>query len=242
MKDLQNDMQVLVNKIKAPSIFYIPRKLVAKLSKKDRDNLTKIGFLDTMFIINTSGVNKPITNANELLNLFEKEKILTSNIFQLLVLKTKLEKATFHYLLEEYLKELVSWLGVLDVVRVDAKVDLHYYKPYFQSYLDMQYNHLKNHKTEINQKFGHWKTEFEIGRIFNDPNFKLPKRRQKENLSSNKIDNGKIAPIKGATQPAKIIKRKSKPLLISDTDADAYLLKTVFNVNFNNINVVECEK
>lgn len=240
--DLNNEMQVLVNKIKAPSIFYIPKKLLSEFSKKDAYNLAKIGFFDTMFIINKQGVNKPVTNVNELLLLFDKAKILTSNVFQILVCKAQLDNATFHYLLVEYLKDLGSWIRVIKVVKDDAKKDLHYYKPYFQSYLDMQYNHLMNHQSELKKKFGYWKTEFEIGRIFNDSNFKLPKQQPKVDLNFNKINEDTKEQTKKSTVSSNPIKHKKKPLILSDADADSYLLKTVFNVNFNNTNVEEREK
>lgn len=52
---LNRDMQDLVNKIKKPSILYLPRNHIEEVLKKDLSTLESVGFLNTLFILNKKG-------------------------------------------------------------------------------------------------------------------------------------------------------------------------------------------
>lgn len=108
------------------------------------------------------------------------------------------------------------------------------FQPVNQSYLDLQYNFLIAHQEELKQKFNYWKNEFELGTIFNNPNFKLKKSlssiitKLKTNLEDNK------------TKPRlkKIAKqnKKTENITLTEGEVDAYLLKNFFNVDLSLIN------
>ncbi|MFP4846095.1 hypothetical protein [Winogradskyella sp. PE311] len=228
---LRNDMEVLMESIKQPILFFIPSQRYEQLSDKELINLEKIGFLNTLFITNSSGDTKPITKGTELLQILEKSKIFKANVFQLLELKSTLDKDAFHYLIDDYFKELSSWITATDIVQEEAKNRVINYKPEMQEYLKLQHEVLVAHQLELNKHFGKWKSHFEIRRILNisdnnsfngdkSTNVTLPIKQKPTQL---KID-----------KPTKSAKPKTKA--ISTNEVDQHLLKSVFNVDFNRIN------
>ena len=162
---LNKDMQDLIDNINRSLIFYIPRGLFNNVQKKHLDELENVGFLNTLFYMNAKGDPKLVNHSTEYVKLLSKDKILKSNVFELLDLKVKLDKKTFHYLIKGYFKELHSNINFTEAISKEAKNNATNYKPQIQGYLDLQFKQLLTHKEEVTQKFGNWKSEFEHERV-----------------------------------------------------------------------------
>ncbi|WP_139181036.1 hypothetical protein [Winogradskyella thalassocola] len=225
-------MQDLLSTIKNPMIFYLPAGLFKSLKPQHIDELENIGLLNTLFYTDNNGEYKKLTNGVEYLELLGKSKILQSNIFELLDLKSRLDKDAFHYLLDEYFKDLDSQIMLTDMISKEAKDTTINYKHEIQGYLDLQYNQLTVHKEEIQIKFGSWKNKFELDRILN-------RYRTKVSIPTPEITKTPIS-ISNTTaidnKPEKPKQTKKKRTLPSDTEIDHYLLETVFGVEISNKN------
>lgn len=226
---LHTDMQLLIKTIRQPILFFLPRGIFEEAIKKDLSDLEDVGLLNTLFIIDSQGGIKPLVHITELLPIMDKVKILKSSVFELLDLKTKLDKSAFHYLIDDYFKELSTWIRTTDIIRNEAKNHATNYKPEVQSYLTLQHKVLKDHHEELKKHFGKWKSQFEIKRLLN-----LNFEGNKTSLNAIKTDDlTGVKSDKDKPVPSKKIKPKNIP--ISEVDADHYLLKRVFNVDFTKI-------
>ena len=227
---LNKDMQDLMENIKRSLIFYIPRNLFSNMQQKHLDELEHIGFLNTLFYLNAMGDSKPVNHDGEYVKLLSKDVILKSNVFQLLELKSILDKNAFHYLLDDYIKELDSNITFTDAIRKEAKSNTINYESHIQGYLDLQYNQLVAHKDEMTQKFGSWKSEFENERIVSFIKKLMPQLDQSKTAKNTLVETNYTDKAKG------MIKRKHKVELPKVADVDNYLLETVFNVDLTKVN------
>ncbi|WP_299117561.1 hypothetical protein [uncultured Winogradskyella sp.] len=226
---LNSDMQSLIDNIKHPLVFYLSRSLFENATQKDLKPLEDLGLFNTLVLMNHKGEPKVISNALQYAQLSEKNKILKTNVFELLELRSKLDKKAFHYLIDEYFKELNNWIVIMDSVREKAKTEANNYKPYMQDYLEHQYETLKTHQKELKDHFGEWKTWFELERVFKLSPYDLDKGEYKNNLKPPlKTTNKEIAD-KTKTHST------AKESIISEADVDRHLLKSVFNVDFSKI-------
>jgi hypothetical protein len=227
---LHKAMQKLISIIKEPIIFFFPRSVLEEVINKDLSKLEAVGLLNTLFITNAEGETKPLSSNAQLLQVLSKEKLLKSNIFELLDLRNKLNKSAFHYLIDDYFKELSTWIKTTRSVEREAKNYAWNYKPEVQGYLKLQHQALSDHQVELKNHFGDWKSWFEIERVFNHSLFDFDKNDYK------KVEFVPKIPIIRKYKTPKIKKQKSKVLTINEAEVDHYLLETVFYVDFSKVN------
>ncbi|WP_296317648.1 hypothetical protein [Winogradskyella sp. UBA3174] len=228
---LRNDMQVLIKSIRQPILFFLPRQVFEEVTKKDLTNLEKLGLLNTLFITNSMGESKPIIHCTELLQILEKPKIFKSNVFELLELRNTLDKSAFHYLIDDYFKELSTWIRTTDIICEEAKNHVINFQPEMQGYLKLQYDTLIDHQIELKRHFGKWKSHFEFRRLlnFNDKNF--------DKVVTSIKDSTPIKLLETKNKKVKPVNVKPKSIPISEIEADQYILKSIFNVDFTKINI-----
>ncbi|SDH10641.1 hypothetical protein [Winogradskyella thalassocola] len=228
---LHKDMQKLILTIREPIIFFLPRNILEEVMNKDFGKLEALGLLNTLFITNAAGETKPFFNNTELLQILNKEKLLKSNIFELLDLRTKLDKSAFNYLIDDYFKELSTWINTTEIVEREAKIHVINYNAEVQVYLKLQNQVLLNHQAELKSHFGDGKSWFEVERVFKDSLYDINKDDNKEEISELKPSIVR----KGKADILKTKKKKSRFLVIKEAEVDQYLLETVFNVNLSEI-------
>ncbi|MBR9846862.1 MAG: hypothetical protein GYB35_12510 [Algicola sp.] len=217
---LNKDMLDLIATVHKPVIFYLPERLFPNLPPDVIKGFEAISLLNTLFLIDEKGTPGPIDGSIKYVTLLGKPKILKSNIFQLLEMKSNLNKDTFLYLLNDYNKEVSTWVSATEVIKNDALHETVNYAKTLQSYLDLQYQCLRDHQLELNSKFGEWKSDVEFERIS-----KVFKKSSSINSKSNVSLKASVEDKRKTT----IRLNKSKSL-ISDEEADKYLLNTIFNV------------
>lgn len=226
---LNKDMTDLLDNIKRSMIFYIPSIVFKTVEKNYLDELESYGILNTMFYMDAKGDFKVIANGTEYVALLSKNKILKSNVFELLDLKTRLDKNAFHYLIDDYFIELESQIFLTDVICKEAKHTTANYKPEIQGFLELQYNQLIEHQEELKQKFGSWKSKFELDRIFSVFDNKSIDAKQDKKVRE-------FLEVKFNSEKSKPNKKfKDKGPILSETEVDKYLLKTTFSLDFSKI-------
>ena len=203
----------------------------AQVTNKDLTQLEAVGLLNTLFVINSKGQTQALNDHTQLLQVLRKEKLLKSNIFELLDLRTKLDKSAFHYLIDDYFRELSTWIKTASSVEKEAKNHVKNYQPEIQDYLMLQHQALLDHHIELKRHFGDWKSWFEIERVFKHSLYDFDKNEYKKN------DTVAKAPLKirDETNVPILKDEKSKSPIISEIEVDRFLLETIFNVDFSKI-------
>ncbi len=217
-------------------IFYIPKNI---FPAEQLDLIEDVDqFLDKVIVINEYGAIYELTNQPFLVSILQKQKLLDANLFKLLDREAKLKNTQFDFFIKKYL-ELVNvclyisrWLNNnVESSKLEMSVDV---KNAFQ----FQYNFFQKHFDQINQHFN--STEKAIPQApqdiaqFIENNFK----ELKESLTSHYDDKGVMIDNKAGKElqvedlpKSKQRQKKVKPVLITEREAESFLLKTVFDLN-----------
>ena len=216
------DLETLLQKINRKIIFYLPRSLFEKIPGIDLNVYDKIGLTSNLIVIKVNGDIEPIIDGSKGLLILSKEKDLKSNIFELLKMKGQIEHNALSFLLDNYYKELDTYITLSDYVKENAKVETLNYVSHLQSTLNLQHQVLAEHKKELKGHFGQWKTEVDLERIFGYSESSL--KDKKINFNTNNLSS------------TKGLKKNKKPPLITQIEVDTHLLTSIFNVDLSSIN------
>lgn len=214
-------MEDLIHKISRPIIFYFPRIIMEENTGEDMAVLDDIGMTNTLICINPEGKAQYFESGFEPIMILGKEKVLKANIFELLKMKSSLDKDTFYYLLDNYFIEVNTWINTTKYISTSAKNETLNYIPGIQNYLDYQHRLLNEHKKELMSHFGYWKMSIEMERVFK---LAPPTQAQLEEYQRTSIIKSKESNIKP---------KSKKPKRITEKEVDAYILQNVFNLNPN---------
>jgi hypothetical protein len=216
-----NNMLELSTQIMRPIIYYFPEKAFAQIEKKYLKELNEVGFTNTLMLQKVNGDISLLETKMEQIELLKKEKILKSNILRLIEFKAKHNKTTFDYQLEDYLKDVETWVATTDFTRKTAKDKTNNYFEEIQPYLEMQHAHLKAHLKELKKRFKPIKVPKFSSRTFDVENVK---RKASENAKTSKK-------VETSAENTKDLLKSRKTKIPKPTveDVDKHLLKTVFN-------------
>ncbi|WP_178988640.1 hypothetical protein [Winogradskyella schleiferi] len=207
-----NDILELSTQLMRPIICYFPQEVFNDIDTKHAEILEKIQFTDTLILLDINGDPYLFENKIEQIELLKKEKVLKSNTLKLIEFKAKYDIETFKYHFESYIEDLETWVESSDYIRLNAKTEASNYFEEIQPYLQLQYDNLKQHHTELLQRFSNvmykpLKTE-ELVKI------NIPKSQSSEK------------PKKG----------REKRILPNDNEIDNYLLESIFGLDLLKIN------
>lgn len=226
---MDNSMDSLLQKISRRVIIYFSRKLMEENSGKDLSALDKFGMTNNLILIKDDGKLEPITYGARAVFLFQKEKKLKTNLFELLKMKATIEKNTMSFLLDNYFTELDTFIKITYIVKKNAKHEAVNYIPEIQNALDFQYRVLVEHKEELKKHFGDCKLKVDSEYVYGYPPPKTKTHVDKKLL--NNITPNKTT--KTSTNPAT---KKSKLSLLTEKEVDDYLLNTVFSIDLITLN------
>lgn len=206
-------LEQLKHRIKKPLISFLPRAAFELITKKDVLALETEGLLNTLYFIDEKDNVSLIENTYNYSRLVFKGEALQSNIFELLKQQNSLGDSAFHFLLEHYILEVISWRKGTKFIKDEAKQHAKNYSSSIQSYLDIQHEVLEQHFEDLQKHFGKLRSTLKI---------KLLLRQSAPNTIINPI-----AFKSGKTSKSK---KKDVPVMPSVAEVDAHLLKTIFNV------------
>lgn len=220
-ESLKNMHSKLVSSLYKPLIFYIPRKFWVEIDGEKWNDKEFDTLFDTVVLMKDDGSNQALKNGASNFYLLGKTAELDKNTYELLDLKTKLDTDSFHFLAEKYLlnvgfyKRISTWM--LDHVHEDIP-DIN--KENLLSF-ELQKTAFENHCDYIQKHFV--------------PLENMELDVSNSNLTAKDFDSirdllgSPLQPIKAIENPPKI-KKKEKKILITEEEAEKFLLETVFNV------------
>lgn len=228
-KSLEKWYSELINNLWNEYSFYIPKNdIITELSNK-LDNVNMSEILNKMFIIDK--IRGPIEYKIELGHkVFSKSAMLEDNMYLLLKMKRKLNIQEFDFLLEKYFNQTQSFFFISNWINID----LHKSSPTqingtFKGVLKLQYSAYKEHLGKLIKHFYPNREEFPE----NDINIIEELEKHFPNLLKKEkgINSYEVATL-FKIKKTESIKSKKKELL-SDKDANMFLLESVFNLKIS---------
>jgi hypothetical protein len=222
-----NDMEELLKRIYQPTVFYLPYELFLNLSVKVKKDLESYGFFEDLGVIKSDGNVSSLNQINGL-ELYRKDVILETNLFQLLEMKERLKSQSFGFLLEKYLSNVNAWIYAYNWLYQNLVKQIPQASESNIAMFEYQRVVLEKHLISLKQYFEfkpHGNpTKNEIANILLDNKEALPLDKV---LIDNIVEATKDI---GHVEKQKSIKKGEKEILLTAKQADDYLLKTVFNL------------
>ena len=186
-------------------------------------------FFEDLGILKIDGKASSINQAANSLELYKKDVILESNLFQLLEMKERLKSQSFRFLLEKYLSNVNAWIYAYNWLRLNLVKQIPLASKSHISLFEYQRVILENHLSSLKKYF----------------EFKANNNPTKNEIANVLLDNKETFPLDKAlindmveasrgfnkTDEQKPIKKFKKPILLTEKQADDFLLKTVFKIN-----------
>lgn len=224
------DMEELLKRIYMPSVFYFPKALFPDLTPKAKKELDEYHFFEDLGVLKVDGDVGSLKKLTNTLEISKKDNVLEGNIFQLLELKERLKQESFRFLLEKYISHVKTWIYAYKWLLDNFDKQIPETDKNQKSLFEYQCVVLDDHLTKLTQKF-----QFNINRtervdlveVLKDNNRILP---QNQPLYNNLIQGVKEGRESKKQQSEKQTK---KQILLTEYQADDFLLKTVFNVKLN---------
>ena len=223
MNETLNDVYIALTKqLYVPLVFYIPKRIWIQFNKDVWEDKLYDNLFDKVVLINSKGSNALLKNGKSIHHIVVKKERLDRNTFKLLELQNDLNKMQFQFLLNKYCTQLdfcrrmSSWF--VENIREDIrglKIEN------FQSF-DLQQKSFEDHWDYVQDSFK------------DAPKIELSSNKEKLNKNDLKSFQDLIKPsglFSGNIENEKIKKtKKEKKILVTEEEATAFLLKTVFNM------------
>jgi len=208
-----------------PLIFYIPRSIIPDDKKEYFEAPRFKNYFNTVVIINQKGRDYELKDEASLYYIMLKQAKLDENIFILLNEKETLNENQFDFLLKKYLIQinfyvLISeWFNRNIALHIDNLSDE--VKNSFQLQYDVFIDHLNHLKSNyfIKEKTTQ-KQDIDVVKLIED-----------EFPELNKILNHKSKTESNKNEFKNIAKAKKEMSIITNQEAEDFLLKTVFKVS-----------
>jgi hypothetical protein len=205
----------LIDRVFYPILLYIPKDFgeIFKNDKKLGVFAKLVGFI---LAVENEEYNFIADKNSNLLFIMGKMRLLESNIFDLIDAKQSLKKEQFKFLLNKYKTYLAGWAYITKVLDKDVASTDDALLLKYKGYITYQATMLQQHQNNLEKQFVEYKKteyDFDLKAVI------LDRIKQSNSKVTSNQQNGN-----------KKIRIKKQPL-ISNQDADDYLLKSVFRVN-----------
>lgn len=221
------EMESLLKRIYMPTVFYFPKALFPNLSPETKKELKEYHFFEDLGIIKSNGEVGPLKKAFNALEIYKKDGVLEVNIFQLLEMKDRLNGEAFYFLLDKYLSHVKSWVYAYNWLLENFDKQIPKTSKNQKPLFEHQCTILDNHLAKLNQKF-----QFN----FNNTSAINLVDVLSKNKSVFPFNKSIYDSLKGSVKKIdvdhqnKTTKQNKKQLLLTEKEADEFLLKTVFNM------------
>ncbi|WP_435416609.1 hypothetical protein [Polaribacter aestuariivivens] len=216
-----NIYKELVNKIYFPFLFFLPAEF-KNLFKGEKEFKIVEAITNVLIVLDDQHNNYLVEENDNLFFLLKKSSVLESNFFTLIDAKESLSRNQFIVLLDKYKLQIDFWTYISKELEAKSKdrEDLLFQK--YKSYFFIQLNAFTTHQIAIENQFNNPKrTEHSFDSVKHF--FRIQKGFDEQNIDLKKV--------------VKISESSKKKLpIITNEEADTYLLKSVFGINLEVMN------
>ncbi len=220
----------LICRLYKPLIFYMPRKLWVEFDGKKWNDKQYDELFDTVVLIKGDGKNHALKNEPSYYHILGKTQALDKNTYTLIEVKAKLETSSFEFVIDKYCQYINFY------IRVSVWLTEHVEKD------------IAELSQETLNSFVYQKEAFEKHRDYLQKSFLTPKQKQDEGTNKSLTEEDlksirtllnvsdevttKEGIISSDFEPPETTKKakKEKTVLMTEEEAEKYLLRTVFNV------------
>ena len=223
-------------------LFYIPREILPVEVSKGLFNQEFTRLLNRFIVYDQNSAIRFLEDSTYATHNFSKGSLLNNNVFELLSKKQTLEPEEFSFLINKYYEQSETYFYISDWLNqnidkfMSKKLDLT-----ISGYFLIQTNYLKSHYKNILNHFYKEKDEIPRGsfdvlktiEVQFPELFKSFKRIEKNNSGPEKKNTNQIQLDNIATASTKLktgYERKKKVPLISNDEAEGFILEAVFNL------------
>jgi len=235
-------IEVLIHEI----VFYVPKELIPEKDVAEINRIIGVDPFNELVVIDfysrgrfkyEQGAYKPL--------LIAKHASLEKNLFKLLQKKSEIAPFEFEYILDKYIEQvefyhfITSWLFNHLALYIENKVNIE-----IQGDFQLQYNYYKKHLADLVKHFYpsndyKFREGYDVMEILE---FYLPDllarvgKEKKETIDKIASSNTEIIEDENSTKTNEVkgikgkVKRRKKEPLISEKDAENFILESVFNV------------
>lgn len=217
---LEDKFLALQENLYKPLLFFIPKSIIPK-DQVEFIELHEIGKLfNKVVLIEHNGASYELKYKPKLFQLLAKSSYLDKNLFALLDYKANLKAFQFDYLLQKYIVQLKFYIFISSWMDENLNAHITGVEDNISVYFSIQKTSFLQHKKSLKRTF-----------LLNEFSFLTPE----EIVASIRKDIPPIPLFDKTTNKVKIhtnkeTKTRKKPTLITDEEADKFLLKTIFNV------------
>lgn len=225
--------------------FYIPSALISANLLEDLNDQIPEGFIDQISILDIPGGFGVFENKEFNERLILKRNLLEKNIFKLLKKKKDLDAIEFNYILNKYFDQvefycaIVNWLSANLSVYHKNEIDINsigsfelqneFYKSHFVELIDLFY---PSEPIQLKEYYD----LSELLKVYFPDLMARYDKASSELLVKSDIDLSQHEfkeDQKNTTKRKKTTNKRKKEPLISDKEAEEFILKSVFNINFD---------
>ena len=218
--NLDNIHSQLVFNMASPIMFFVPETLITKeLEERYEPELLELFFNKILVIENDGSVNS-LSKTTKITNVTSKNTQLDKNLFQLLELKETLKTYQFDFLIKKYYDQVNFFVLISEWLSENLETHFKELDPSISAYFSIQEIAFQMHFETLQTTFG-----MDL----------LPNPKQTEILE--KIES-MVPPLSAFKKAANEVPeseekpKTEKKVLITNEEADRFLLETVFNVKF----------
>lgn len=226
--DASHEMKALLSRIYMPSVFYYPKDSFSELSQETKKALEKYEVFEDVGIIKVNGDSGSLKTSMNALEIYKKDGVLEGNVFQLLEMKERLGRDSFVFLLDNYLSNVKVWIKAYNNLLKNFDKQFTETLLNEKSLFEYQLTTLDNHLIKLKQKF-----KFNFKNPATTNSIDVLSKNEKVFPFDKSINDNIKEGVKQLNQNKedKTGKQLEKQILLTEKEADDYLLKTVFNIN-----------
>jgi hypothetical protein len=233
VESLNHIQEELILRLYKPLIFYIPRKLFKEIEGFDWSNKKFDEVFDKLVLIKSDGSNQELGSNPSYFYILMKTAELEKNIYSLLEVKERYGKESFNFLISKYNQHVDFYIRITNWLLENVKEDISEVTQETLNSLTFQKDAFLAHRVYIQTKL--IKVNQEKSSADNDKLTKGDLMSIKALLEGNSSqfkesnDNPNVKSNRQDEEKPQTVKNKKK-LLITDKQAEDFLLQTVFKM------------
>ena len=222
-KSLFETFETLRLNLYKPLIFYIPRSIIPEDKKEYFEAPRFKDYFNNVIIINQKGRDYELKDQPSFYQIMLKQGMLDENIFNLLDKKETLNENQFDFLLSKYLIQINFYVLISEWFNRNMKLHIDKISDEVKSSFKLQYEVFFKHLEQLKSSY------FIKEKIHSQHNTNIVELIENEFPELKEIFANKS---KNELQKRKLIKAvKKKTPIVTDKQAEEFLLDTVFKVN-----------
>ena len=218
----------LIDNLYKPLIFYIPESIIPETKKGMEFHAKQEHIFNKIIVIDNDGNNYELELKSNSFGLLGKNNLLDKNLFQLLEQKGQLNPFQFDVLLQKYMEQINFYVLISGWMSDNLESQIDNLDGSIISYFTLQKMAFQNHKEALQHSF-----------LLDIVPLPKPEQviKQVESILPSLYITKDVAIREPKTEmPAQLKSKRTKPkkqVLITNEEADRFLLETVFNVKFS---------